>query len=162
MAGMAAHDMPQLPQYKDKKQLEKSLCCFVTTSQLCFSWCLSGECHGPIIISWHWCGSNNIECSLYGNSLGAYIFSPGNLLMTALVVNTVVSNDIKRFSRGLITFLHAKCLLTLVINAMQKWRSVFPFLVFSLLYAIWLLNISPSQLPRSTICCCEEKGKVVK
>lgn len=151
------------PSTKTRKSKKSPfVCCFVTASQFSFSWCLTAECPHPIIISWHWCGSNNIECSLYGNSLGAYIFSPGNLLMTALVVSAVVSNDIKRFSWGLIIFLHAKCLPTLVINIMQKWRSVFPFLIFSLLYAIWQLNISPSQLLRSPICCCEEKGKVIK
>lgn len=53
MARVTAHDMPQLPQYKDKSTKSPFVCCFVTASQFGFSWCLPGECPHPIIISWH-------------------------------------------------------------------------------------------------------------
>lgn len=133
--GDSAQGMPQLPKYKDESKKALFVCWFSTTSQYGFSWCLAGEGPHPIIISRHWCNSHNIECRLYGNSLGAFIFAPGNLLMTVLVVNTVVRNDFKRFPWDIIVFLPAKCLPTLVTNATQRWRSIFCFLIISLLYA---------------------------
>lgn len=135
--GDSAYDVPQLPVYEDKSKKTPFVCWFTTTPQYGFSRCLAGEGPRPIIISGHWCNSNNIECSLYGNSLGAFIFSPGNLLMTALVANRFVRNDFKRFPWGVTIFLPAKCLPTLVANAMQRWRGIFPFLIVSLLYAFW-------------------------
>lgn len=129
--------LSQLPTYKDKSKKTPFVFWFETTPHYVFSQSLAGEGPHPVIISRHWCNSNNIDCRLYRNSPGAFIFSPSNLLMTALVVNTVVRNDFKRFPWGIITFLPPECLPTLVTNTLQRWRHIFPFLIVSLLCAFW-------------------------
>lgn len=51
--GDSAHDMPQLPMYKDKSNKTPFVCWFMTTFQYVFLQVLAGEDLHPTIISRH-------------------------------------------------------------------------------------------------------------